>query len=542
MRAGTVVDGRYELVELLGQGGFGQVWRARDLRIGRPVAVKVATPGSHQELARLHREAALAGSLSHPNIVVVHDFGTGTRDDGHRYAYLVMELLTGESLSELLKKEGPLDLLTTLGVAGSVAEALAAAHEAGLVHRDIKPPNIMIGDDVKVVDFGITKGTDTRHDLTGVGVTIGSPAYMAPECFTGTFSPRSDWYSLGCVIHEMVAGQPPFPGRDFGDLGRQHRGEPPPRLRALRPDTPAELDELAATLLAKNPTHRLADARAITDELRRIYDRHLGEHAPRQGRDVTSEIVVRPEAAAAGAAIPVRFTTSRPCPDCGDAPGNKRPGGCLVCDGSGHLRTKQERSIRLAADVRDGQRVRLKGLGEAGKYGGEPGDMYITVRLLPPQEWQKLAQLHDRFISRPADDDAAEAATQLLHNGDPTAMTVRFTEVLPDAADVLNRGRDMATDVTLTPDDAASGRVVRIPVMTRSPCPRCPAAPGAPGETTQECPGCRGTGWIGEAEVRRVRIPPGIQDMQKLRIRGLGEPGSNGGPSGDLYVTVHVRL
>lgn len=226
MRAGTVLDGRYRLIEPVGAGGFGQVWQAHDPKVDRLVAVKVLTGDGNadhdRQVARFAREAAVAGGLSHPRIVTVHDFGSAMHH-GRPYAYLVMQLLTGKSLSAILETGRP-PLPNALYTAACVADALDAAHEAGLTHRDIKPSNIMVQDnsEATVVDFGITKGSDARHNITTTGVLIGTPAYMAPEALSGTFDHRSDLYSLGCVLFETVTGRRPFTGTSWHLINEEH--------------------------------------------------------------------------------------------------------------------------------------------------------------------------------------------------------------------------------------------------------------------------------------------------------------------------------
>ncbi|WP_346011814.1 serine/threonine-protein kinase, partial [Streptomyces sp. SID3343] len=300
------MDGRYQLVELVGSGGFGQVWKAHDPRIGRWVAVKVLLgANTDEQVARFHREASVAGGLAHPGIVTVHDFGNAVHENGWRYSYLVMELLPGRPLSARLEN-GPMPLPEALGTGCFVVRALAAAHGAGLVHRDIKPSNIILGDDVKLVDFGISRSPEQHHDLTATGVVVGSPTYMAPECFTGTFDHHSDLYSLGCVLYEMVTGRPPFDGRDFWQLGHQHRHEQPPPPSTLRKEAPRPLDDPIARLLAKTPDKRPADADEVYRLLYGIYDRGEQEpprgrkpprdRKPRRGADVDTEVTLNQDA------------------------------------------------------------------------------------------------------------------------------------------------------------------------------------------------------------------------------------------------------
>ncbi|MFB6945643.1 protein kinase [Streptomyces sp. NPDC060286] len=383
MQEGTVLDGRYRLIQSIGAGGFGQVWAAHDPKIDRLVAVKVLTgdASSSRQKARFAREAAVAGSLAHPNIVTVHDFGSTTHN-GQACAYLVMELLPGKPLSGALKT-GRLPLPKALYVAACVAGALKAAHGADLTHRDIKPSNIIIRSNGKatVVDFGITKSSDERHDITTTGVLIGTPAYMAPEALAGTFDHRSDLYSLGCVLYEMVTGRRPFAGTSW-HVVNQHIKEQPVPLRTLRPDAPVELERLVTQLLAKDPAQRPASAGKVRDTLNEINDRHFGTTPPSRGRDLAHDIQVSEAEAAAGAIIPLRITAHKACPACATRTDENAARTCTTCEGEGRvIREQHTYKVRIPADIKDGQKVRLRELGGPGQHGGAPGDMYVTVRV-----------------------------------------------------------------------------------------------------------------------------------------------------------------
>ncbi|MFF0478255.1 protein kinase [Streptomyces sp. NPDC004284] len=282
-QVGDVLDGRYRLDAELGAGGFGTVWRARDLRMNREVAVKTGLPGTADEARRFVREAELAGSLTHPNIVTVHDFAHITLG-GREVIYLVMELVRGESLATVLGRGLP-DFQASLAWAEQICAALEAAHAAGIVHRDIKPPNVIIGETgpVKVLDFGIAKHQLSQTNLTGTGTLIGSFAYMAPErCRSGAVDGRSDLYALGCLLMELWTGRLPFLGREWAELSVQHMTAPPPTPSAFAPALTATADRLVLDLLAKDPDRRPPHAAAVAQRLA-VIAREAREARPAHG-------------------------------------------------------------------------------------------------------------------------------------------------------------------------------------------------------------------------------------------------------------------
>ncbi|MER5933260.1 serine/threonine-protein kinase [Streptomyces sp. NPDC002054] len=276
-----MIEDRYALAELLGRGGFGEVWRAEDSRVGRQVAVKIGYPQTPEDTRRFEREASLAGNLAHPNIATIHDFGR-TEREGRDAVYLVMELLRGRSLADVLEAGVP-PLADALEWAGRIADALGAAHAAGIVHRDVKPANVMVTDGglTKVLDFGIAKaggGTGaatTTTGLTATGMIIGSFPYMAPERWTGgangvPVDGRADLYALGCVLMELLTGTRPFAAREMHELLAQHLTTEPPAPSSLRAGLPAPLDSLVRELLAKDPADRPADAAEVSRRLAEI--------------------------------------------------------------------------------------------------------------------------------------------------------------------------------------------------------------------------------------------------------------------------------
>ena len=281
--AGTVLGGKYRLVAELGSGGMGTVWQARDEALARDVAVKTLrvpfspTAAEYREaVSRFQREARAAGALDSAHVIPVHDLGTSQGDDGIPVPYLVMQLVRGRSLADRLREESPLPVGTAVRIALHVCEALEAAHAAGVVHRDVKPSNVMLTDagDTKVVDFGIAKflADVTGNDVTATGgPALGTLLYMAPERFQqeDDVVPASDLYALGCVLHEMITGSPPFTATDAAALLQQHLTGVPVPVRSVRPGVPAQLEELVSSLLDKSPEAR-PTATAAKEVLRSI--------------------------------------------------------------------------------------------------------------------------------------------------------------------------------------------------------------------------------------------------------------------------------
>ncbi len=250
---GLVLRGRYRLDVLIATGGMGEVWRGTDLAIDRRVAIKVVRPEREDDeegLARFRAEAHYAGSLSHPNIAQVFDYGEAVAPEP---GYLVMELVDGLSLTRMLD-EGPLPPEDTMDVVAQAARGLAAAHRAGLVHRDIKPGNLLVRSDglVKITDFGIAHA-DGETPVTQPGMLIGTPAYLAPERVTGApASPATDLYSLGVVAHQCLTGHVPFAGEPLVvALAHLDQGMP-----ALPPSVPAGVAALVMELTRQDPAAR----------------------------------------------------------------------------------------------------------------------------------------------------------------------------------------------------------------------------------------------------------------------------------------------
>jgi len=268
-----VLDGRYELIERIASGGMGEVWRGSDQILGRPVAVKMlaaAHASDEQFRARFRAEARYAAALSHPGIARVFDYGETSPLGG---PYLVMELVNGEPLSTILEREGRLPADVTMDIVAQAARALDVAHQAGIVHRDIKPGNLLITADgtTKITDFGIAKARAEREaNLTATGIVMGTALYVSPEQATGaTVTGSSDIYSLGVVAYECLTGQPPFIAEQPLAIAIMHKHDPVPPLPG---DVPRPVSSLVFTMLAKEPADRPDSARHVADRAQVIVD------------------------------------------------------------------------------------------------------------------------------------------------------------------------------------------------------------------------------------------------------------------------------
>ena len=270
-----VLGGRYELGEPIGTGGMAEVFRGTDVRLGRDVAVKVlrsdlARDPSFQ--ARFRREAQAAASLNAPGIVSVFDTG----EDEGGVPFIVMEFVDGRTLRDVLQEEGRLLPTRALEVTAEVCAALEAAHAAGIVHRDIKPGNVMLtrGGEVKVMDFGIARAAaDASSAMTQTAAVIGTAAYLSPEQARGEHvDARSDLYSTGCLLYELITGAPPFTGDNPVAVAYQHVREDPEPPSAYDPELPASVDAVVLKAMAKNPANRYQSAAEMREDLLRARD------------------------------------------------------------------------------------------------------------------------------------------------------------------------------------------------------------------------------------------------------------------------------
>jgi tRNA A-37 threonylcarbamoyl transferase component Bud32 len=292
-----VLANRYELGRAIARGGMAAVFLGTDLVLGRKVAIKILSPqfaSDQRFVARFRREAKAAAGLNHANVVSVFD--TGAEGNVH---YIVMEYVEGPTLEAILGEEGPLTVARSLQIAEGVCRGLMAAHAQGLVHRDVKPGNVILDarELVKVADFGIARPLDDAATLTATGV-IGTAAYLSPEQAQGLpVDARSDLYSLGCLLYEMLAGRPPFDGESAVSVALKHVHAEPRPLTEANPAIPPALDALVMRALTKSPENRHESAAALAGDLRRLAGSLGVEHDAARGGRAGHEPVSRHDTA-----------------------------------------------------------------------------------------------------------------------------------------------------------------------------------------------------------------------------------------------------
>jgi serine/threonine-protein kinase len=301
----VIFNGRYELHHRLGRGGMAEVYLARDQLLDRPVAVKVLFPALATDagfVERFRREAQSAANLQHPNIVSVFDWG-----EANGTYFIVMEYVEGHTLAETIRAEGRLHPDRAAEITSEIAGALGFAHRNGVVHRDVKPGNVLITTDgsVKVADFGIARALSDTSDqnLTKTGSVMGTATYFSPEQARGAaVDPRSDLYSLGCVLYELTTGHPPFAGESAMAIAYKHVQENPVMPRQIDPALPETLEAITLKCLAKNPDNRYPSAKDLRADLRRYLD----------GARILAEPVLAPpvDAGATGLMAPTAYGTA----------------------------------------------------------------------------------------------------------------------------------------------------------------------------------------------------------------------------------------
>jgi eukaryotic-like serine/threonine-protein kinase len=264
---GEVIAGRYELIELIGKGGMSSVWKADDRLLDRIVAIKVLHPqftDDEEYVERFRREARSVAQLSHPGIVTVID-----RGEDERRQFIVFECVEGENLKQLLERTGPMNVRDALVLGLQMARALAFAHGRGLIHRDVKPQNVLLNSDgqAKMTDFGIAREVDVQG-VTITGTVVGTSEYIAPEQARGQqVDAQTDVYSLGVVLYELLTGSVPYEGDNFVTVALKHVNEPVPRVLERRPDVPPRVAMAVERAMAKSPADRFDSMQELVDEL-----------------------------------------------------------------------------------------------------------------------------------------------------------------------------------------------------------------------------------------------------------------------------------
>ena len=303
---GELIAGRYELEELVGSGGMSNVFRAHDRLLERTVALKILHEQYTRDedyVERFRREARAVAQLTHPNIVTVIDRG---EQDGRQF--IVFEYVDGQNLKELSAR-GPLDAREAIQLALQVAHALSFAHARGLVHRDVKPQNVLLNDEgqAKVTDFGIARSLDV-HGVTQTGTVLGTSDYIAPEQARGQkVDPKTDIYSLGVVLYELLTGEVPFSGDNFVAVAMRHVSEPAPSVLEHRPDCPLRVDLAIQRAMAKDPADRFASMDELCTELEVC----LAELDGRDGEGATMIVAPPPRSRRAPAATRASAVSGR---------------------------------------------------------------------------------------------------------------------------------------------------------------------------------------------------------------------------------------
>ncbi|MCV7419461.1 protein kinase [Mycobacterium yunnanensis] len=526
--------GRYELLSLVGAGGMGQVWRARDRQTNRVVALKVLPEHSaadDEPRERFRRECEAVAQLTEPHVIPIHDFG-----DMDGRLFLNMRLVDGTDLRTLIQRNGALTPTRAVAIITQVAGALQAAHDVGLVHRDVKPSNILVSDNdfAYLIDFGIAHASGD-HTLTKAGETIGTAAYMAPEAIGAAVKThaRVDVYALACVLHECLTGKPPFTS-DMGIQGMiaHHLHTAPPRPSASTSEVPTAFDAVIAKGMAKNPDERYptvrdlaAAARAATGATDTVPD------APARKRDTPSRKVIAILGAALAATVVAAVVIAfRPSPEGAQSSnGGGTPSGPV---GQGHSAqtTLPFNGIRVAGGVAvdPAGTAYVTGIGTDRVMRLEPGATDATE--LP---FRGLKNPRDVAVDAKGDvyvTDSGNDRVMWLPSGAPTAIPLPFSGLNDPRGIIASPGGDVYVV------DRGNDRVLFLPSGTTVAAelpftglndPRGVAVDAAGGVVV--------TDW---GNNRVVRLAPGATDATPLPFTGLNDPhGVAIDEQGDVYVT-----
>jgi serine/threonine-protein kinase len=449
-----LLAGRYRLTDRIAAGGMGEVWRGEDNLLNRAVAVKLLPTGRAGDeafLARFRAEARYAASLSHPGIARVYDYGESSEFGG---AYLVMELVNGEPLSAILARAGRLSPDATLDIVSQAARALDAAHQAGIVHRDIKPGNLLVaaGGTTKITDFGIATAVAAAQasHLTQTGMVMGTAMYVSPEQATGApVNDASDIYSLGVVAYECLAGHPPFTASEPLAIAYAHKHAPVP---SLPPDVPPPVSDLVYHMLAKTPEERPASVRVVADRADMLRDAlALGESTHAVGYSSATRADLYSSATRAD--LPAAATGVLPA---------------VAGPGSGRRRGARSRRASRRQLVAAGSTAVLcaaavaTGLYLTGHFSGQgsSGDVGNTAQHLPTTTPSRSASPHPRPTARSTQDreQPSVSPSPAGHPGPTKSVTPTPSH-------------------TASPTASASTSASSSPTVTSSPTATAPTSP-----------------------------------------------------------------
>jgi serine/threonine protein kinase len=437
-----VIADKYRLDSLLGRGGMGAVYAALHVELERPTAIKLLLPdliSDEHALERFKREARAAARLNHPNVAGTYDFGTLPGGE----AYIVMELVEGETLSERLRAAGALPLGEAVLIARQVADGIESAHEGGIVHRDLKPANIIISRDhrgtalVKVLDFGIaqlkeTSTTGGLASITTAGSIMGTPRYMSPEqCSDSKVDARSDIYSLGVLLYEMLAGRPPFDAPSAMALALKQIQEPPPPLSEARPEVPEALERVVMWALAKDPADRPQTAAEFSRAL--LAAEGAAAHMP----STPSPSPPQPEAGSPGGDRSFRPEAEEPAPEVAPslrvAPSNRAREDTPSVGGRGDVPAGSGATAKGSADTEPSNIV-------AGRVGGLPSTSEQVARAVASPELSDEDSTHS--VPRPQ-----RKRTRLLVFAVVGALAISLMGIV-----IVGRWRDRSQRVASEPN------------------------------------------------------------------------------------------